>query len=67
MQSCLVSAGGPSSRDVEGSKVHYQRVQFGNEPVSERVHVMHVIRSVVDLFEEVFQLLDENALLEPLH
>lgn len=28
--------------------------------------MVHVIGSVVDLFEEVFQLLDENALLEPL-
>lgn len=28
--------------------------------------MVHVIGSVVDLFEEVFQLLDENTLLEPL-
>lgn len=42
------------------------RVQFGNEWVSECVHMVHVIGSVVDLFQEVLQLLDENALLEPL-
>ena len=39
---------------------------LGNEPVSQCVHVVHVIGSVVDLLQEVFQLLDENALLESL-
>lgn len=28
--------------------------------------MVHVIGSIVDLFQEVFQLLNENALLEPL-
>lgn len=28
--------------------------------------MVHVIGSVMDLFKEVFQLLDENALLKPL-
>lgn len=42
-------------------------VRFGNEPLSERVHVVHAVGSVVNLLQEVFQLLDENALLEPLH
>lgn len=35
-------------------------------PISERVHVVHVVGSVVDLLQEVLQLLDEDALLEPL-
>ena len=38
---------------------------FGNESVSECVHMVHVHGSGVDLFQEVLQLLDENALLEP--
>ena len=52
---------------MEGWRVNYQQVQFGNEPVSERVQEVHVVRSVVDLFQEVLKLLDENALLEPLN
>lgn len=43
----------------------YLQVQFGNGLVSERVHVVHVKGSAVDLLQEVFELLDENALLEP--
>lgn len=58
---------GRVEKGVEGWRVHYQRVQFGNEPVSERVHEVHAVRSVVDLFQEVLKLLDENALLEPLN
>lgn len=34
-------------------------------PVSERVHMVHVVGSVVNLLQEVLQLLDEDALLEP--
>lgn len=34
-------------------------------PVSECVHVVHVVGSVVNLLQEVLQLLDEDALLEP--
>lgn len=37
------------------------------EAISERVHVVHVVGSVVDLLQEVLQLLDEDALLEPLN
>lgn len=36
------------------------------EAISERVHVVHVVGSVVDLLQEVLQLLDEDAFLEPL-
>lgn len=50
----------------EGGLGSFQ-VQFGNEPLSERVHVVHAVGSVVNLLQEVFQLLDENTLLEPLH
>lgn len=42
------------------------QVHFGNKPVSERAHVVHAVGSVVNLLQEVFQLLDENALFEPL-
>lgn len=48
-------------RFEEGCKVH-----FGNKPVSERAHMVHAVGSVVNLLQKVFQLLDENALLEPL-
>lgn len=41
------------------------QVHFGNEPVSERAHMVHAVGSVVNLLQEVFQLLDENALFEP--
>lgn len=47
-------------RSEEACQVH-----FGNEPVSERAHVVHAVGSVVNLLQEVFQLLDENALFEP--
>lgn len=41
-------------------------VQFpAGGPVSERVHVVHVGGSAVNLLQEVLQLLDEDALLEP--
>lgn len=42
------------------------QVHFGNEPVSKRAHVVHAVGSVVNLLQEVFQLLYENALFEPL-
>lgn len=35
--------------------------------ISERVHVVHVVGPVVNLLQEVLQLLDEDAFLEPLH
>lgn len=35
------------------------------EPVSEHLHVVHGVGSVVDFLQEVFQLLDENPLLKP--
>lgn len=38
-----------------------------NGLLSERVHVVHVVGSVVNLLQEVLQLLDEDALLEPLN
>lgn len=53
---------GSFEKETEGCQV-----QLGDEPVSERVHVVHVVGSVVNLLQEVFQLLDENAFLEPLH
>lgn len=37
------------------------------EAISERVHVVHVVGSVVNLLQEVLQLLDEDAFLEPLN
>lgn len=42
------------------------KFSLGVNPASERVHVVHGIGSVVDFFKEVFQLLNKNALLEPL-
>lgn len=55
----LIFAGaGSGGRDPEG--------RGSGEPLSQRVHVVHVVGSVVNLLQEVFQLLDENALLEPL-
>lgn len=38
-----------------------------NGLLSERVHMVHVVGSVVNLLQEVLQLLDEDALLEPLN
>lgn len=58
-QSGLIFAGaGSGGWDPEGCG--------SEEPLSQRVHVVHVVGSVVNLLQEVFQLLDENALLEPL-
>lgn len=57
MLSPLVSAGsgaggggGLEGWRVVGFNISKFSLGFGNEPVSERVHMVHVIGSVVDLF-----------------
>lgn len=69
MQSCLNLLWAPRTerRGFRRRLGESCQVQFGNEPLSERVHVVHAVGSVVNLLQEVFQLLDENTLLEPLH
>lgn len=49
----------------EGGSEEARQVHFGNKPVSECPYVVHAVGSVVNLLQEVFQLLDEDALFEP--
>lgn len=49
----------------EGGVRRLVRSTLAIKPVSERPHVVHAVGSVVNLLQEVFQLLDEDALFEP--